>query len=291
MSNEAQLFFDGRCRLGEGPLWHPLRQQLFWFDILEKTLFAATADGVLAGRWTFPRYASAASMIDKDTLAVAMAGAVIRLDLTTGAQTTLVTFEAELPNNRTNDGRANPAGGLWFGTMDFSEEPYSGSLYQFRKGVLKQLGADIRIPNATCFSPDGRIAYFTDTPNKIIMKRPIDPATGEPTGFWTVFRDTSGDPGFPDGAVIDSEGFMWCARWGGGRVIRYAPDGSVDREVRFPVSQTSCPAFGGADLKTLYVTSASKTLSREQLAREPHAGSVYAVEVDVAGQREPILAL
>ena len=84
---------------------------------------------------------------------------------------------------------------------------------------------------------------------------------------------------------------MWCARWGGGRVIRYAPDGSVDREVRFPVSQTSCPAFGGADLKTLYVTSASKTLSREQLAREPHAGSVYTVEVDVAGQREPILAL
>ncbi len=291
MSTEAQLFVDSRCRLGEGPLWHPLRRQLFWFDILEKTLFAATPDGVLAGRWTFPRYPSAAAVIDMDTLAIAIAGAVVRLDLTTGAQTALVTFDADLPNNRTNDGRANPAGGFWFGTMDFSEEPYAGSLYQLRKGALKKLGADLRIPNATCFSPDGAIAYFTDTPAKIILKRPIDRSTGETTGFWTVFRDTHDDAGYPDGAVVDSEGFMWCARWGGGRVIRYTPDGRVDREVLFPVSQTSCPAFGGADLKTLYVTSASKTLSRDQLLREPHAGSVYAVAVDVAGQREPILAL
>jgi sugar lactone lactonase YvrE len=121
------------------------------------------------------------------------------------------------------------------------------------------------------------------------MQRPIDPDTGEPAGFWSVFADTSGDPGAPDGAVVDAEGFLWSARWGGSRVIRYAPDGRVDREVLLPVSQVTCPAFGGPDLRTLYITSASKTLTPEQLAREPHAGSVFAIELDVAGQRETLL--
>jgi sugar lactone lactonase YvrE len=286
MSQTARLFIDSRCRLGEGPFWHHLRQQFFWFDILEKTLFAADASGSVRASWTFERFPSAAGIVDKDTLVVAQAGSIVRLELDTGRKTHLVDLEPDLPGNRSNDGRVNRAGGLWVGTMEHDEVAYSGSVYQYRNGALKRLFGDIRIPNSTCFSPDGTIAYFTDTPNKIIMQRRIDPATGEPVGFWSVFADTSGDPGAPDGSVVDAEGYLWNARWGGNRVIRYAPNGKVDREVLLPVSQVTCPAFGGPDLKTLLITSASKNLSAEALAREPHAGSVFAIELDIAGQQE-----
>ena len=106
-----------------------------------------------------------------------------------------------------------------------------------------------------------------------------------------MFADTSAHPGAPDGSVVDSDGYLWNARWGGHRVIRYAPDGLIDREVMVPASQVTCPAFGGADLKTLFLTSASKNLSAAELANEPHAGSVFSLRVDVAGQAEPLLEL
>jgi len=291
VTESAALFIDSRCRLGEGPMWNQLRQQLFWFDILEKTLFAADTDGKIVGKWTFDRFTSAAGIVDRDTLVVAQAGGFAKLDLTTGKTTTFASFEADLPDNRSNDGRVNPAGGFWVGTMDHGEVPYSGSVYQWRAGQLKKLFTDIRIPNSTCFSPDGSIAYFTDTPNKIIMQRKIDPKTGEPAGFWTVFADTSNIPGAPDGSVVDSEGYLWSARWGGHRVVRFSPAGKVDREIMVDATQVSCPAFGGPDLKTLYLTTASKTLSAEQLAREPHAGSVFKIDVGVAGLAETLVSL
>jgi len=286
MSVTADLFIDSKSRLGEGPFWHPARAQFFWFDILEKTLFAADTAGKLAAKWTFPTFPSAAGVVDRDTLVIARAGAIEKLDLASGKTTPLVGIETDLPGNRTNDGRVNKAGGLWIGTMEHEEDLYSGSVYQYRNGSLKKLFGDIRVPNSTCFSPDGKTAYFTDTPNKIIMKRPIDPSTGEPSGYWSVFADTAAQPGAPDGSVVDAEGFLWNARWGGNRVIRYAPDGRVDREVMLPVSQVTCPCFGGADLTTLYITSASKTLSAAQLAKEPHAGSVFAIDAGIAGQAE-----
>lgn len=291
MSETAHLFIDSKCRLGEGPFWHHLRQQLFWFDILEKTLFAADQTGTIVGKWSFDKFPSAAGIVDRDTLIVAQAGAIVKLDLNSGTKSLLAPLEADLPTNRSNDGRVNPAGGLWVGTLEIDEVEYSGSVYQFRDGKVKKLFTDVRIPNSTCFSPDGTIAYFTDTPNKIITQRKIDPRTGEPAGYWKVFADTSGHPGSPDGSVVDAEGYLWNARWGGNRVIRYTPDGRIDREVMLPVSQVTCPAFGGPDLKTLYITSASKTLSAEALAREPHAGSVFAIEVDVAGQPETLVRL
>jgi sugar lactone lactonase YvrE len=288
VSETARLFIDGRNRLGEGPFWHHLRQQLFWFDILERTLFAAAADGTIAKSWKFERMPSAAGIMDADTLVIACEGEIVRFDLNAGQGTRLIALEPDIPGNRSNDGRVNPAGGLWVGTMDKTEGLYSGSLYQYRGGTLKKLSTDIKVPNSTCFSPDGRTAYFTDTPNKIIVQRPIDPATGEPTGYWRVFANTSDQPGSPDGSVVDAEGYLWSARWGGSRVIRYSPNGKVDREVLLPVSQVTCPAFGGPDLKTLYITSARQGLDAAALAREPQAGGVFAIEAGVAGQQEAL---
>ena len=291
MTPEARLIVDCRCATGEGVFWHHLRQEVFWFDIPGKVLYSAKPDGSGVKARPWDRMPSAAGIIDRDALVVAAQGGIFRYDLTTDSKTLLAPLEPELPGNRSNDGRVNPAGGLWIGTMAHGEDGgvYSGSVYQYRAGQLKKLFGDIRVPNSTCFSLDGRTAYFADTPNNIIMKRPIDPESGEPTGFWSVFAETGDDPGSPDGAVIDSEGFMWCARWGGHRVIRYAPDGRKDREIMVPASQVACPGFGGPDLKTLYITTARKNLDAAALAKEPDAGGLFAIEVDVAGQQENLI--
>jgi sugar lactone lactonase YvrE len=291
MTPEARLIVDCRCGTGEGVFWHYLRQEIFWFDIPGKMLYSAKPDGSGVKARAWDRMASAAGIVDRDTLIVAAQGGIFRYDLATESKTKLVDIEGEHLGNRTNDGRVNPAGGFWIGTMAHGEEGgvYSGSVYQYRAGQLKKLFGDVRIPNSTCFSPDGRTAYFADTPNKIIVKRPIDPATGEPTGFWSVFADTSGDPGAPDGAVIDSEGFLWSARWGGSRVIRYAPDGRKDREIMVPASQVACPGFGGSELRTLYIATARKNLDAAALEKEPNAGGLFAIEVDVAGQQETLV--
>lgn len=289
MSLQAKLFIDSRCRLGEGPFWNPLLGQLFWFDILERTLFAANEAGTVINRWVFDEYVSAAAIIDAETLAIASESAILSFNLVTGKSTVLAKLEHDIPGNRSNDGRIHPGGSFWIGTMSHTEDFYSGSVYHFHKGVVARLFGDIKIPNSTCFSPDGRTAYFTDTPTKIILKRDIDPLTGKPLGFWETFADTTSEPGAPDGSVVDTAGYLWNARYGGASVVRYAPDGTVNLIVDVPAQNVTCPAFGGADLKTLFITTAGKGLTPEAAQRDPHAGSVFSIRLDIAGQTDALL--
>ena len=291
MTDTARLLIDCKSSLGEGPFWHPARQQLFWFDINNQQLFAANAAGVVQGQWRFDEIVAAAAIIDSDTLALATETGLKRFDLNTNETAHLIDIEADVPANRTNDSRVHPSGAFWIGTMVKDEGPKNGAVYHYRAGELTRLIANAAIPNATCFSPDGTIAYWTDTPSQKILKCQTDPATGMPVGDWTLFADVSEHRGYPDGAVIDSQGYLWNARWGGSCVIRYAPDGTIGRIVEVRVSEVTCPAFGGPDLKTLYITTASKTLSPEQLAAEKVAGGVFAIDVDVAGLPETPIKL
>jgi sugar lactone lactonase YvrE len=231
-------------------------------------------------------------VIDADNLAIASADGIYRLELSTDTRELIAPLEPDMPGNRSNDGRVNRAGGFWIGTMNRKApaKNASGGLYQFRAGVLTRIRSDILIPNSTCFSPDGRTAYFTDGISRLIEQCDIDPATGLPTGPWRKFAITDQSVE-PDGSVVDSEGFVWNAEWNGSRVVRYAPDGTIDRVVTLPVSRPTCPAFGGPGLKTLYITSARQGLSEAQLAREPLAGSIFAVKVDVPGLPEALLKL
>lgn len=287
---EAELFVDSRCELGEGPFWHPLLGRLFWFDILNQTLFSANDEGHIVDRITFKRPVSAAAVIDADTLAVAETGALLRYDFRTDTSTVIAELEADLHDNRPNDSRTHPAGGFWIGTMHArGGDVPSGSVYQYRAGELTRILSKVTVPNSTCFSPDGSIAYFTDG-GGVIRKCALDPATGLPVGEWEDFA-SSPDYGIADGSVVDSEGFLWNARWDGSCVIRYAPDGRIDRVVELPVSRVTCPAFGGPDYKTLFVTSARADLPPEALEREPHAGSVFAIALDVPGAPDPFIKL
>lgn len=291
MTQTARLLIDSKCELGEGPFWHPARQQLFWFDINEQTLFAASADGEIKDSWLFNETVTAAAIVDDHTLVLASENGLIRFDLAVGGMNRIVDIESDIPANRSNDCRVHPSGAFWIGTMVKEEGPKEGSVYHYRSGALTRIIENVAIPNATCFSPDGRIAYWADTPSKKILKCATDPQTGLPIGDWELFADVSDHRGYPDGAVIDSEGYLWNARWGGSCVVRHAPDGSVDRVIEVPVSQVTCPAFGGKDLKTLFITTAAKTLSPEQLAQEKVAGGVFAIEVDVPGLPESKIQL
>ena len=291
MQNKAELFIDCRNTLGEGPFWHPDLRRLFWFDILSKKLFAADAHGRITDEYSFDGYVSAAGVIDRDTLAVAASGAMLRFDLKTKATTVLAPLEADKPGNRPNDGRVNHAGGFWIGTMSLqgSKEKGLGAVYQFRSGKLVMLFDNITIPNSACFAPDGRTAYFADSDTKTIRKCRIDPSNGLPLSEWTDFARI--EVGVPDGSVVDSAGYIWNAQFNGSKVVRYAPDGTIDRIVELPVSKVTCPAFGGDDLKTLYITTAREGLKPEELEREPHAGSIFSIRVDVPGQAETRLKL
>jgi sugar lactone lactonase YvrE len=286
MSETARLLIDSKCELGEGPFWHPARQQLFFFDINEQSLFAASADGEIQESWLFNETVTAAGIIDDDSLLLVSENGLIEFDLRIGGMNRLTDIERDIPTNRSNDCRVHPSGAFWIGTMVKDEGPEDGAVYHYRAGQLTKIISNVAIPNATCFSPDGRTAYWTDTPTKRILKCATDPETGMPVGEWELFADVSEGRGYPDGAVIDSEGYLWNAKWGGSCVVRHAPDGSIDRIIEVPVSQVTCPAFGGKDLKTLFITTAAKTLSAEQLAEEKVAGGVFAIEVDVAGLPE-----
>ncbi len=290
MNSKAELFVDSRCELGEGPFWNPLLERLFWFDILNQTMLSAGTDGHIVDRITFKDTVSAGAVIDKDSLAVAQSGALLRYDFSTDTTSVIAEIEGDVPTNRTNDSRVDRTGGFWIGTMGRKAEAGVGGVYQYRAGQTTKVIENIRIPNSICFSPDGRTAYFTDS-GRMIVKCATDPATGLPIGPWEDFFTMEG-PGGADGSVVDSEGFLWNARWGGGKVIRISPDGKLDKVVEVPgVSQVSCPAFGGSDLKTLYLTTAREHMTPEQIEREPHAGSVFAVALDVAGIAEPFLKL
>ena len=278
------------CTLGEGPLWHPLREQLFWFDIPAGALYGCDASGGDMRSWNFDEPASAAGWVDENTLVIATASGLQQFDIETGARDLLAEMESDNPVTRSNDGRTGPDGSFWIGTMGRNLEPHAGAYYRFRQGKLSRVIGSMSIPNATCFAPDGRTAYVADTTERLIWRWPLD-AAGNPASERIVHIDLKSENVKPDGAVCDVQGYLWNAQYGSSRIVRYAPDGSEDTVLTLPVSQPTCPAFGGKNLNTLYVTSASENLSPQALANEPDAGKIIVLGVDVAGIPETRLKL
>ncbi len=268
------------CQLGEGPLWHPARGALFWFDILERRLL--TQGHV----WQFDEHVSAAGWIDETTLLIASETRLFTLNLDTDARETLCPLEADNPVTRSNDGRADPWGGFWIGTMGKAAEQGAGAIYRYYRGELRQLYSPITISNAICFAQDGSCAYFTDTPTQCILRVALSERDGWPDGEPERWLDLAPDNWRPDGAVVDAGGNFWNAQWGGFRVACYAPDATFLRAVGFPAAQTTCPAFGGDDLTTLYCTSAARGLSANHAAQHPHSGKTFAALGTAQGKPE-----
>lgn len=276
------------CELGEGPLWHPIREQLFWFDILNNKLLSQDATG--PREWLFDRRASAAGWVSQTELLVATETGLIRLDLETGAQSDVVAVEADQPATRSNDGRADPQGGFWFGTMGKTADLEAGAIYRYYRGEIRKLFNRITISNSICFPPSGQFAHFSDTALGRVMRVALD-SDGWPVGQPETFLDLTAEGLHPDGAVVDAAGVLWVAQWGAGRVAGYAPDAGFLRAVAVGGPHSSCPAFGGPDLTTLFCTTALQDMDAAARAMHPDAGKVFAIPGVAKGQREHMVIL
>lgn len=274
---------DCRNILGEVPVWDIAEQALYWVDIegcrLQRLMPATGA----TQSWRLPERVCAFALRESGGMILALASGLALFDLDTLQLTRLASPEAHLPGNRMNEGKCDSRGRFWAGTMDDSLAARSGALYRFDADLsCHRMESDIGISNSIAWSPDDRVFYFADSLRRTIFAYDFDVDSGC-IGNRRVLADCAGQPGVPDGSAVDAEGFLWNAQWDGWRLVRYAPDGRVDRVVFLPVQKPTSCAFGGPDLTTLYVTSAIWDLTPEARAAQPYAGGLLALDVGVRG--------
>jgi L-arabinonolactonase len=290
-SSAMHIALDARNELGEGIVWCERTQALYWTDIQRATLFRYHPDRGELEHWAMPeRLASFALCEDSGWLLLALASQLAFFRLADGELRTLHPVEPGKPT-RCNDGACDRDGRFVFGTMHepaTGEKQRQGSFWRLNHDLsLEQLALpQVAISNSIAFSPEGTTMYFCDSLSRRIHCCTYGDVPGEPR----LFADLSDMPGEPDGSCVDAEGSLWNAQWGLGRVVRYAPDGSVLQIVTVPASQPTRPAFGGHQFQTLYVTSARDGLRAEQLDGEPHAGALFLWRADVPGLPEPRFA-
>lgn len=271
--------------LGEGPVWDVQEQALYWVNIRGCAVRRFDWGTRRVDTWTLPEVVGSLAVRHGGGLLLALKSSLSYFDPVTGALQRVSAPEADWPEMRFNDGKCDRQGRFWAGTMnDVTREP-EGTLYRLdpaRGCAAMQTG--IRIPNSLCWSPDGRVMYFADSPMRTIFAYPFDAATGE-LGDRREFATVEA-PAIPDGATVDAEGFVWCAHYDGWRIVRFAPDGRIDRLVELPVQRPTSVQFGGPGLDVLFVTTATQKLSQEDLAKQPLAGALLALEPGVKGLPE-----
>jgi sugar lactone lactonase YvrE len=279
-----------RCHLGEGPTYDAATDTAWWFDIVERRLFEARLD---TGRITIHSLdvmGSALARIDaRRQLLVADDGLYVR-DAADGRMTLYHQLEADNAATRSNDARVHPSGTFWIGTMGRQAERGLGAIYALHRGELSRLYDGVTIPNAICFSPDGTIGYFADTGKNVLFRVDLDAATGLPRGAPVALVTRRGGGGI-DGAVVDAEGLIWNARWGGGCIDVYSPQGEHLRTLRVPARQSSCPAFVGQDFSRLLVTSAWQDMGDDAKRADPDHGRTFVLDVAARGRAEPDVRL
>lgn len=263
--------------LGEGPVWDAAAGRLWWVDILGKRLHAW--DGA-AHSWDLPLMASLATPCADGSLLLVTEAGLARFDSGTGVMGTPDPFEPGKPGNRSNDSKVSPGGTLVAGTMGRAFEPGVGAFHAIRAdGRRHALIEGLTIPNGLAWSPDGQWLHYVDSVTRTVLRAPWDEATATIGPAEAFFRAEA--PAAPDGAAMDSAGTYWVALWDGRRVVGIGPDGRLVGEVLVPVSQVSACAFGGPDLRTLFITSAAEGDG------SPEAGALFAVQMDVPGAPIP----
>lgn len=265
-------------QLGETPLWCDDRQRLLWLDIEQPKL--QSYDPSTSRHEVVPvecTWLGSQALCKGNKRLIAKDLDLLVLDDETGALHPFVSVETDL-DNRLNDGRVDRQGRFWVGTMDNQLHRPNGAFYRIDgDGRTTKIADNVIVSNGIAISPDGRKLHFTDTRRHLSWVFDLDPEDGEVTNR-RIFADYSATGDRPDGACMDVDGCLWAAFFGGGKIVRYTPDGRIDRVVPLPVTNPTCLCFGGRDLTTLYITTATKFLSPEQRAAEPLAGAVLAIE-------------
>jgi L-arabinonolactonase len=285
---QAELVLDCRNWLGESVIWDDRNSVLYWVDIHGKELWRwRPFEGGEPSIFSLPERPGAVGLRETAGLVLGMEKGFAFFDEGTGRLETVASVEKNLPTTRLNDGRVDPVGRFVCGGMDEAadQQPISAVYSLEPDRSVRRLIDGVCCSNSTCWGANGKTLYFTDMPTRRIDKFDYDVERGtisnrQPFALFETGR------GLPDGSTVDSEGCLWNAVWGGGKIVRFTPDGRLDREIRLPVTNPTCLAFGAKDLDVLFVTSAWFGLTEEQHDQEPLAGSLFAVEPGVRGLPE-----
>jgi sugar lactone lactonase YvrE len=278
--------------LGEGCLWDAGAQCLWWIDIARPSRIHRLDPASGAHRvWYSSLLLTAIALRNGGGLVLGGEDGVYSFDPETGAISLFVRPETDRPQNRFNDGACDPQGRLWIGTMfqnigpageDLDIPADTGALYRVDgAGASQRMEDHIGVSNGPCWSPDGGTFYFSDSRNQVIFAYDFDGATGGLSNR-RVFNDCK-DHGYPDGATVDAEGFLWSARWQGACVLRIDPRGRIDRVIAMPALRPTCVCFGGESLDTMYVTSSKAHLDQASMARYPLQGGLFCFHPGVVG--------
>lgn len=287
---KIEVVVDVKTTLGEGPLWDVEQERLYWIDSFDGRVFRATADGREIRSWDVPmKIGSMALRKDGSGAVVSLQRGFHLLDFASGDVTLIHDPEPDRPMNRLNDGKVDRRGRFFAGSMDTMEEGPSGGLYRLDPDFsVTRIDSGIICSNGPCWSPDDRTFYFADTWTGEIWAYDYDITTGAATNRRTFVRVDTSKGGAADGSTVDAEGYLWNALVYDGRLVRYAPDGSIDRIIDMPVKKITSVMFGGPKLDTLYVTS----MAKPPLPRFPGdgvlRGSLFAITgLGVTGVPEP----
>ena len=288
--SECRAVVDCGNVLGESVRWDARTRRVLWADIDRAELWWLDPATSEVGKIDMPERLCAFAARRSGGLLVAFASKLAYFHADWGVTVPIPDSGPGETDTRWNDGRCDRRGRFLIGSSyEGSAGKRTASLWQFDGVGRKRLVSGVRVSNAICFSPDGKTMYFADSIEASIWAFDYDEESGSIANR-REFCSLQDQPGVPDGATVDEAGYLWNAQWGGGRILRYRPDGSVDRIVELPISQPTCVSFGGPDLSTLYITSARLGLSREQLEREPLAGSLFALTPGVKGLPENLYA-
>ena len=279
-------------QLGEGVIWDPIAQRLWWTDIESCQIYQYDPVGKSYKSWETPeRLACFAPVVingeSQSYLVAAFESGFAYYEHQTGRTEWIKKVEADNHGTRLNDGRTDRQGRFWAGTMvehaDLASD--KGKLYCLNHDMSVTSSIEqLSITNSLCWSPDSKTLYHCDTPSRKINRYDYDPESAS-IGTQRVFTQTDDDC-YPDGSTVDSQGYLWNAQWGGSQVVRYAPDGSVDLTLDLPVSQPTCVAFGGKNLDLLFVTTAHQGFDAKQREKEPSAGNLFIFKTDFTGLAE-----
>lgn len=290
---EVECVIPARAQLGECPLWSAAESRLYWIDIDARLVHRYDpASGLDELRSVPGRPGSIALTGQPDRLLVALEHRLGILDWMSGAWRDWLDLEPQATGNRLNDGRCDPAGRFWVGSMfdPAAAGRFTGLLHRVEAdGSSEVVRTGVGVANGLAFSPDGRTMYFADTPRETVWAYDYDVDSGEATNE-RVFLDFGPLPGRPDGAAVDEDGCYWIACIRGSALLRTTPAGAIDRRIELPVAKPTMAAFGGDDRTTLFITTIGGGGSHPVDPTQPDAGGLFALAAGVRGLAEPHLA-
>jgi len=285
MPSQPEIVLEHTCLLGEGPLWDAANNCIYWVDIISGNLHRYSIADEVHETFNVGAMLGAIALRKSGGLVAAMQNGFAFVDFDKRQVLHITDPEANLPGNRFNDGKCDPAGRLWAGTMPLNETDSVGNVYMLDKdlSVMHKI-AGVTISNGMAWTADNKTLYYIDTPTRYIVAYDYDTTTGGISNKRVVI-DVHGERGYPDGMTIDKNGMLWIAFFGGWQVAQFNPQtGERLQSIALPTANITCPTFGGPDLSDLYVTSAYKELTAEERAAQPYAGCLFVIKnMEVGG--------